>query len=361
MFRMFTISIAGSFTILLGGCVPGPDGTFIIAGSNPTPPRPSYSPPAGPPAPAPVAVAMAGPFSLPPVVLPLNEEWSPAQCRNLAVRFSGPMQNARTRPSDAVSFQEARQYREGDYYEFAECFCAKSGDLSETTKATADSLMAQTAQRFADMSRVRIREIGFVEQSPVGKYSELEAAGGPPIAPLQISLRTHWRSGQCSVRLATMASPSERSRARQFLESLHEVKQTAAGAAHEPASPAAEPAATAPQNFAAQVVARAAALEKSAGIASPPPVAEMPGNPSTSVAVSEVSASARSVEGLNAPAPTPDIVPAVSRPGNASAVPAPAGAFDPVARLKQLKALAESGLISKEEYAAKRKSVLDSL
>jgi hypothetical protein len=304
---------------------------------------------------------MAGPFSLPPVALPRSEEWTPAQCRNLAVRFSGPMQSARTRPSDAVSFQEARHYREGDYYEFAECFCAKSGDLAETTKATADSLMAQTAQRFADMSRVRIREISFVEQSPVGKYSELEAAGGPPIAPVQISLRTHWRSGQCSIRMATMAPLSERSRARQFLESLREVKQATAEAAPEPASPAAEPAATAPQNFAAQVMARAAALEKGAGIASPPPVAEMPANPPTPVAVSDLSVSARSLDGLAAPAPTPDIVPAVSRPANGARVPAPAGAVDPVARLKQLKALAESGLISQEEYAAKRKSVLDSL
>jgi hypothetical protein len=357
MFRMFTISIAGSFTLLLGGCVPGPDGTFVLAGSNPLPPRPSYPPPMVAPAPPPVPVAMAGPFSLPPVVLPRSEEWSPAQCRNLAVRFSGATQNARTRPSDAVSFQEARHYREGDYYEFAECFCARTGDLSETTKATADSLMAQTAQRFADMSRVRIREISFVEQSPMGKYSELEAAGGPPIAPLQISLRTHWRSGQCSIRLATMAAPSERTRAREFLESLREVKQ----ATSEIASPTAEPAAAEPQNFAAQVVARAAALEKAAGVASPPPMAEMPANPPTPVAVSEVSATARSIAGLTAPAPAPDIVPAVSRPTNGSVGPAPAGGVDPVARLRQLKALAESGLISQEEYAAKRKSVLDSL
>ena len=151
------------------------------------------------------------------------------------------------------------------------------------------------------------------------------------------------------MRLATMAPPSERSRAREFLESLREAKGATAEAALEPTPAAAEPAATAPQNFAAQVMARAAALEKTAGVASPPAVAEMPANPPTPVAVSDVSASARSIDGLIAPAPPP----------NGAVAPPPA--FDPVARLRQLKALAESGLISQEEYAAKRKSVLDAL
>jgi hypothetical protein len=213
----------GLCAVMLAGCVEPQDRYGYNYGAPPQPARAAA--PAAPLAAqtqAPAPPAEESLLALLPLNLPIREEWSSAKCPDLAVTFSGRSQPAHSTPSDAASFQEARQYREADYYEVAECFCAKGGDLSDTTKAAADAVMAQTAQQFSDAAHMRIRSTAFIENSPLGKYSEMEAA--PLEQTLEVvTLRTYWR-GQCSMRLETMSSPETKLRAAQFLGSLRAVK-----------------------------------------------------------------------------------------------------------------------------------------
>jgi hypothetical protein len=231
MLPRFRVAAVWALPVLLAGCVPPTGYSYPMPGAVP-----SFTPPAAKlamMAPTPQhAAPPASSFVLPPLNLPRREEWSSAQCPDRAVVFSGPAQPFQASASDTASFQEGRQFRESDYAEIAECFCAKNGDLSETTKPIADAVMAQTARLLADESRLRIRRISFVEDSPLGKYSELEAAGISP-APTAVLLRTYWR-GQCSMRVATMSGLGAEVRAGQFLNSLHEVK-AALAAKPEPA------------------------------------------------------------------------------------------------------------------------------
>jgi hypothetical protein len=178
------------------------------------------------PAPAPVVEAAPVPESslmaLAPLNLPIHEEWSSARCPDLAVTFSGRSQPARSTPSDTAAFQETRQYHEDNYYEVAECFCTKGGDLAQTTKSAADAVMAQTALQYSNAAHMRILGNFFVEAGPLGKYSEIDAA---PVADSRetVTMRTYWHA-QCSMRLETMATPETKLRAAGFIGSLRPVK-----------------------------------------------------------------------------------------------------------------------------------------
>jgi hypothetical protein len=266
----------------------------------------------------------AGLATLPPLNLPVHEDWSSAQCPDLAVTFSGHSQPLRSSPTDNASFQEARQFRDRDYYEVAECFCTKYGNLSQTTKSAADAVTAQTAQQFSDTSHMRIRSATFVEDSPLGKYSELQVASQPPSAAAA-ALRTYWR-GQCSMRVEAIWDPGTSARALQFLNSLHETGADEAGAAAFGAAPdASVPDAAAEKtdmdDLASQLKRRRVELRGAAAVVSP--------------AAAEASSSA-------------------AAPGGA--LPA-----DAALRLQQLKELQGSGLITKEEYETKRQAILKGL
>ncbi len=191
--------VAGLCSIVLVGCVD--PATYYGYGNGA---RPMAPPAAAQTAavPAQTAVAPAPPiaaapqvadiapqaFALPPLELPVREEWSSQRCPNRSVTFSGRSEPARTSHSESVSFEEARQAHDSDYYEVAECFCAKSGDLSRTTKSTADAVMAQTA-RFLDTSHMRIRHSDFIEGGALGSYSELTASALAPSEAV-MTLRT---------------------------------------------------------------------------------------------------------------------------------------------------------------------------
>jgi len=271
----------------------------------------------------------AGPATLPPLNLPVHEDWSSAQCPDLAVAFSGHSQPLRSSPTDNASFQEARQFRDRDYYEVAECFCTKYGNLSQTTKSAADAVMAQTAQQFSDTSHMRIRSatFAFVEDSPLGKYSELQAASQPPSAA-GAALRTYWR-GQCSMRVEAIWSPGTSARALQFLDSLHEVKETAAdkagtaafGAVPDTSVPDAAAEKIDTNDLASQLKRRQMGLTSAAAAVWP--------------AAAEAPSSAAALEG---------------------ALPA-----DAALRLRQLKNLQDNGLITKEEHETKRQAILKGL
>lgn len=316
----------GLTLLLLLGCVVPPNGGFPAQ----WPPagaahggRPGLAAPAGaaPAADLAAAAPSAGPITLPPLNLPRREDWSSASCPDLTVTFSGAAQPVRTASSEAASFQEARHYRENDYYEIAECFCAKGGDLAETTRPAAEAIMAQTARQFAEMSRVRVRRTSFVEDSPLGKYSELDGTAGTQFVPATVVLRTYWR-GQCSMRIATMAGAGAEMRAREFMNSLRETVPPVATA------PAAQPAAGAANTLGldARVRPRPAMLRQGpfTAVAAPPPAAGAD------------TASGASVGGGSVP------------PEAAS-------------RLRQLKELRDGGLLGPEEYEAKRRAILDSL
>lgn len=269
----------------------------------------------------------AGPVTLPPLNLPVHEDWSSAQCPDLAVTFSGHSQPLRSSPTDNASFQEARQFLDRDYYEVAECFCTKYGNLSQTTKSAADAVMAQTAQQFSDTSHMRIRRATFVEDSPLGKYSEIQVVSQPPSAAAA-ALRTYWR-GQCSMRVEAIWTPGASARALQFLDSLHEVKETAAdkagaagsGAAPDTSVPDAAAEKTDTNDLASQLKRRQMELTSAVAVVSPA-AAEAP-----------------------------------------SSAAAPAGALraDAALRLRQLKNLQDNGLITKEEYETKRQAILKGL
>ncbi len=278
------------------------------------------------PAPAAAQVADTAPqsFALPPLELPVREEWSSQKCSDLSVTFSGRSEPARTSASDLASFEEARQVRDNDYYEAAECFCAKSGDLSRTTKSTADAVMAQTA-RFLDTSHMRIRRSAFVEGTPLGSYSELDAEALPPSEAV-VTLRTYWRA-QCSMRLETMATPAGALRAAQFLNSLRAVNVVGSSADKTEAPMQAHPAlpvAIAPlsEDFGNRVRERSMELQDKAGA------------------------------GASAAAPTDQTDDA------AADQTLPAGAAE---RLAQLQALRDRGLITPDEYQEKRQAILKGL
>jgi hypothetical protein len=211
-------------------------------------------------------------LALAPLNLPIHEEWSSARCPDLAVTFSGRSQAARSTQSDSASFQETRQYHEDNYYEVAECFCTKGGDLSQTTKSAADAVMAQTAQQYSDAAHMRILGNFFVESGPLGKYSEIDAA---PVAESRetVTMRTYWR-GQCSMRLETMATPETKLRAAEFIGSLRPVKDVALQppAAAQATAPADADGAAAPAAAAAAAgTAASAPLPPGTEINSPPP------------------------------------------------------------------------------------------
>jgi hypothetical protein len=221
MSYLFGISAVGLCALVLVGCVAAPGGSIMSA--NPPAQSPGAAGPAStPPNATQVAQMTRGPITLPPLNLPRREDWSSPQCPDLAVTFSGVTQPARTSASDTASFQEARYYRENDYYEIAEAFGTKGSDLSETTRATADAIMAQAAQQLAEVPRLRVRRISFIEDGPLGKYSELEGVVGSPSSATFL-LRIYWR-GQCSMRIATVSGRGSEARAKQFIDSLREVK-----------------------------------------------------------------------------------------------------------------------------------------
>lgn len=280
-------------------------------------------------APAAAQVADNAPqsFALPPLELPVREEWSSQRCSDLSVTFSGRSEPARTSTSDVASFEEARQVRDNDYYEAAECFCAKSGDLSRITKPTADAVMAQTA-RFLDTSHMRIRRSAFVEGTPLGSYSELDAEALPP-SDAVVTLRTYWRA-QCSMRLETMATPAGALRAAQFLNSLRAVNVAGSN-----------------------VVGSSADKTEAPMQAHPPlPVAIAPLSEDFGNRVRERSMELQDKAGAAAPTDQSD-------DADADADQAlPAGAAD---RLAQLQALRDRGLITPGEYQEKRQAILRGL
>ena len=279
----------------------------------------------------------AGLATLPPLNLPVHESWSSAQCPDLAVTFSGHSQPVPSSLADNASFQEARQFRDRDYYEVAECFCTKYGNLSQTTKSAADAVMAQTAQQFSDASHMRIRSATFVEDSTLGNYSEIQAVSPPPSAA-GATLRTYWR-GQCSMRVEAIWTPGTSARALQFLNSLYEIKGTTAEKANAGAAEKADTGAA------------------TAGVAPEPSVSD--------AAVENTDTDDFAIRVKRRQAELMGAVPAV--PPAAAEVPAsagnPGGALpgNAAARLLQLKELSDSGLITKEEYEIRRRAILQGL
>ena len=308
---------------------------------------------------APVAVGGAAPqpaeptaglATLPPLNLPVHEDWSSARCPDIAVTFSGRSQPLQSSPSDSALFQEARQFRDHDYYEVAECFCTKYGNLSQTTRSDADVAMTQTAQQFAAASHLRVRSATFVEDSPLGKYSEFQAAAQPPSAT-GAALRTYWR-GQCSIRVEVIWDQATSARALQFLNSLHEIKEAAAdragadAAAAAPDAPVADPAPkVATTDLAAELERRHKEMMKATANAAPA-VVEAPSS-AAATATTEAASSAAAPATADAPS---------SAAATGAAQPA-----DTALRLKQLKELEHKGFISKDEYETKRQSILNSL
>jgi hypothetical protein len=334
-----------------------PSATLGAAAAAATPPVPPPAPSDAKPSPAP----------LPPLTLPVHEEWSSERCPDLAVTFSGHAQTLPTSPAEAASFEEVRQYRGNGYYEVAECFCAKYGNLSDTTKAAADAAMAETAQQFSDQSNMQTRHISFIEGSPLGKYSELESAAQPAGSTV-VTLRTYWR-GQCSMRLQTLWTPSSAARAGQFLNSLHEVKAAAEKA--DASAPAAGDAGQQTSDDATQ----AADAEKSPGDQGKTDQATADQGKQAddkAGAASDQSAAAggdlaaevkqRQTEinsgGTNR---TASDAPVAVSPGPLSAISSANLSPDAATRLRQLKELNQKGLITKEEYETKRSEIVNGL
>lgn len=323
------------------------------AASVPTP----GTAPVGVAAPAALGVAApqpaeptAGLAALPPLNLPVHEDWSSARCPDIAVTFSGRSQPLQSSPSDSALFQEARQFRDHDYYEVAECFCTKYGNLSQTTRSDADVVMTQTAQQFAAASHLRVRSASFVEDGPLGKYSEFQAAAQPPSATAA-ALRTYWR-GQCSMRVEAIWDQMTSVRALQFLNSLHEIKEAAAGKAEAapdeaaPDAPLADPAPKVTTNdLAAELEQRHKDMMKATANATPA-VAAAPSSPAATAATE---------------APSSAAAPATADAASSAAATGAAQQTDTALRLKQLKELEHKGFISKDEYETKRQSILNSL
>lgn len=162
----------------------------------------------------------AEPVMLPALDIPVRDPWSSRNCRDLAVTFSGQSQPMQTSPSALVSFDEAREFHTNAYYEMAECFCAKTADLSEITEPAADRVTKRTAQQLSQIMHVRIARLTFNYTYRLGNYSEI--TGSSTSQPGEIlTLRTYWR-GPCSMRLATMAAPDSALRATEFLNSIQE-------------------------------------------------------------------------------------------------------------------------------------------
>ena len=289
-----------------------------------------------------VAEPAAGPATLPPLNLPVREDWSSAQCPDLAVTFSGRSQPLPSSPADNASFQEARRFHDRDYSEVAECFCTKYGNLSETTKSTADAVMAQTAQQFSDASHMRIRNATFVEGSPLGKYSEIQAVAQPPSAAAA-ALRTYWR-GQCSMRVEAIWSAGASARALQFLNSLHEVKGTTAEKANTEAVEKADTGAA----DKAGVVAGGVAAEAS--------VSDAVEKTDTNDLASQLKRRQAELTGA-----VPALSPAAGEAPSSAAAPGGAPSANATERLRHLKELSDGGLITKEEYEIKRRAILQGL
>jgi hypothetical protein len=286
--RVGLSSIVVSGTVLLG-CVPQQTDYGHAAPSQAlqTPPPPAeaqQAPHASAAAQAPAAPEKS-PLALMPLNVPIREEWSSPRCPDLAVTFSGRSEPAHSVASDSASFQEARQYHEGDYYEVAECFCTKGGDLSDTTKAAADAVTAETAQQFADAAHMRIYSTSFVENGPIGKYSQIVAV---PLteSPDVVTMRTYWR-GQCSMRVETVSNPESKLRAGQFLGSLRATKVAQTQKAAAAPAPAALPGATDAAKPAPEATTPAAPVAPTAlpgavmNPAPPSPAADAPPKPAT--------------------------------------------------------------------------------
>ncbi len=339
MRERIALSFIGLCAASLAGCVePGATQRYGY-GYGPyaaPPPLPPAAPRAGAPAaqnPAPKAAVAAGALALPPLDLPLREDWSSQKCPDLAVTFGGHAEAMEVSLSNSVSFDEARALSDGDYREVAECFCAKTGDLTQTTEPAADAAMAETAKHLTESARMRILRSSFVEGggSALGNFSELVASSPAP-APVIMTLRTYWR-GQCSMRLSTIAPEADAARAAQFLTSIRTLKLASAEADAAPAlapAPAAQPAIPvvtdgSGDDFGSKVKARAAELERDRAAATPG-------------------------------APTPAATPAAASAADPLSVrPLPPEAQ---ARLKKLQELRAGGLITPAEYELMRHAIV---
>ncbi|GGF36134.1 hypothetical protein GCM10011611_48190 [Aliidongia dinghuensis] len=366
-----------------GGTAPQVSASNASASTAPTATAPTSTAPA--PTSQAVTVAAsttadpaAGSAALPPLNLPVHEDWSSAQCPDIAVTFSGHAQPLHSNLADTAMFQEARQFHDRDYYEVAECFCTKYGNLSQTTKSDADAVMTETAQQFATASRMRIRSAIFVEDSPLGKYSEFQAAAQPPSASAA-ALRTYWR-GQCSMRVEAIWDPATSARALQFLDSLHETKAAAADKAATAATDADpgisvdDPAAikAEPTDLASQLERRHKELTSGTAAAKaqvndPPSSLERPHKELTSTAAATKgeanNLTSRPEHRHKELTTTTVIAPPSAATETSSSTTATGGALpaDTASRLQHLKELQDKGLITKQEYETKRQTILNQL
>jgi hypothetical protein len=310
------------------------------------PPDAAHAPPAGglaantstPIEPAAAEPSFSGAIALPALVLPVRQNWSSAKCSNLAVTFTGNAQPHEATLADTASFEEARQYRDGDYAEMAECFCAKSGSLSDVSKAAAGTVMNQMARQFAEQLYMQTRNISYVEQSPLGAYSQVEASSENP-ATLKATLRVYWH-GQCSVRLATVWTPATAQRAAEFLNSLREIKGEKVLEADVPMAVPVVPVITA---------------------ALPPPKKGGAVSSSTSLDL-EQEMKQKGGAPADASAPSNPFVAATAPDQQvALAAPDPSANQGAATRLRQLQELKRKGLINESEYDTKRAAILNGL
>jgi len=281
------------------------------------------------------APSFSGPIALPALVLPVRQNWSSAKCPRLAVTFTGSAQPHEISLADTASFEEARQFRDGDYAEMAECFCPKSGNLSDISKVAANTAMSQMARQFTDQLYMQTRNISFVETSPLGAYSQLDASSENP-ATLKASLRVYWR-GQCSIRLAVVSTPATQQRAAEFLNSLREIKGDVFPDSETP--------------LAVPVVPVISAALPPPGKAGKTPI------PSTSLDLEQEMKQKTGDMVAEAPMPMPMPEPVQV----AAAAPDPSANQNAASRLRQLQELKHKGLINETEYDAKRQAILNGL
>lgn len=166
---------------------------------------------------------------LPPLQLPIRDDWMPPKCTGRAVTFSGRAGPLQTLPSDTVASIEARAFHDEDYTEVAECFCPKFGTLSRTTEISADTAMVEMARRAASGSQIRVSDVDFLA-GPLGPYSEIQAwPSSNPASTLM--MRIYWHD-PCSLRLTVMATRRSEARGNEFLASAREVAQVSASPPH---------------------------------------------------------------------------------------------------------------------------------
>jgi hypothetical protein len=302
-------------------------------------------------------------MALPPLVLPIREDWSSAQCPALGVTFTGNSQPTQTSLAQAASFEEARQVRDGGYAEVAECFCIKRGDLSEISKASADAVMTQMAQQFSDRLHMQVKSMSYVASSPLGRYSQLEASADQPVGKAAV-MRVYWQ-GQCSMRVAVVSNESTRLRGEEFLNSLRALNSAATATTAEAAAPAASANTSAVPANVMTALRNLRDEPQASGADAPPPAV-----PVVPVAAESLAAATSTADGSH------DLeAERTEKLANGTAVvsvssddsPAPTSSDGPVAgqdvatRLQQLAGLRRKGLITKSEYDAKRQTILGGL